>query len=50
MYKPESKAVVYSPDVWWSDEWDPLDYGLDFDFSSPFFEQFHFSEKFVYCW
>jgi hypothetical protein len=24
---------------WWSDEWDPLDYGIEFDFSRTFFEQ-----------
>lgn len=31
---------VYEIDAWWSDEWDPMDYGRDFDFSRPFFEQF----------
>ena len=40
MYKPESKVRVYAPDVWWSDNWDSMDYGRDFDFSRPFFEQF----------
>lgn len=32
---------VYDIDVWWSDRWNALDYGRDFDFSRPFFEQFH---------
>ncbi len=40
MYPPESNAIVYSHKEWWSDKWDPLDYGRDFDFSCPFFEQF----------
>ncbi len=31
---------IYSIDAWWSDDWDPLSYGRDFDFSRPFFEQF----------
>lgn len=32
---------VYENDYWWSDKWDPLEYGRDFDFNKPFFEQFH---------
>src|SRR6185295_14940235 len=31
---------VYCSDCWWSDRWDPLSYGRDFDFSRPFFDQF----------
>lgn len=31
---------VYSQEEWESDQWDGLDYGRDFDFSRPFFEQF----------
>lgn len=31
---------VYAQDVWWTDVYDPLAYGQDFDFSRPFFEQF----------
>ena len=31
---------VYSQEYWWSDSWDPLSYGRDFDFSRGFFEQF----------
>jgi len=31
---------VYDQHVWWSDEWDALEYGRDFDFSRPFFEQY----------
>ncbi|MBI3335066.1 MAG: hypothetical protein HY001_01030, partial [Candidatus Portnoybacteria bacterium] len=31
---------VYCLKCWWSDAWDPLSYGREFDFSRPFFEQF----------
>ncbi|TSC80473.1 MAG: Uncharacterized protein G01um101425_127 [Candidatus Peregrinibacteria bacterium Gr01-1014_25] len=31
---------VYDIDAWWSDDWDPLSYGREFDFNKPFFEQF----------
>lgn len=31
---------VFSPEAWWSDQWDALTYGKEIDFSRPFFEQF----------
>lgn len=31
---------VYCNRCWWSDKWDATDYGRDYDFSRPFFEQF----------
>jgi hypothetical protein len=31
---------VYKQDIWWSDKWDAMDYGRNFDFSKSFFEQF----------
>jgi hypothetical protein len=31
---------VYCQQCWWSDQWDPLSYGRDVDFSRPFLEQF----------
>ncbi len=37
---PQVPLTVYSRDNWWSDKWDPLSYGRDYDFSRPFFEQF----------
>ncbi|MDP2625080.1 MAG: hypothetical protein Q8P27_02735 [Candidatus Peregrinibacteria bacterium] len=40
MYPPDSPFKVYESDIWWSDKWDALDYGRDFDFNRPFFEQF----------
>jgi len=40
-YKPESPFPVYGIEEWISDRWDGLSYGRAFDFSRPFFEQFH---------
>ncbi|MSR86827.1 hypothetical protein EXS70_01490 [Candidatus Peribacteria bacterium] len=37
---PSSPYKVYDQEVWYSDKWDPLEYGRDFDFSRPFFEQY----------
>ncbi len=31
---------VYSIDAWWSDAWNPLFFGRNYDFNRPFFEQF----------
>jgi len=41
MYAPNIPYKVYCPECWWSDKWDPLDYGRDYDFSKPFFTQFN---------
>ncbi|MCA9364003.1 hypothetical protein KC727_02180 [Candidatus Kaiserbacteria bacterium] len=40
IYAPEKYVVVYDQKYWWSDEWDPTDYGQEYDFNRPFFEQF----------
>jgi len=40
MYVPGSSYAVYTHDEWWSDQWDPKSYGVEIDFSRPFFEQF----------
>ncbi|MEY4731631.1 MAG: hypothetical protein RL681_577 [Candidatus Parcubacteria bacterium] len=38
---PESAPItVWSHDYWISDAWDPLEYGRDYDWKRPFFEQF----------
>ncbi len=39
MYDPENKYIVYCGDFYNSDNWDPLSYGMDYDFSQTFFEQ-----------
>ena len=36
---PTSKYKVYDQSIWWSDKWDPLEYGQDYDFDKPFFKQ-----------
>ncbi len=40
MYAPEAPFPVYCYLCWWSDNWDPLEYGRDFDDTRPFFQQF----------
>jgi len=40
MFAPEQPLVVYERDYWWSDNWDQLASGRDYDFSKPFFQQF----------
>jgi len=40
VFAPEKSRVVYDQKMWWSDSWNPLDYGADYDFSRPFFDQF----------
>jgi len=39
-YSSEVMAPIYNQKDWWSDIWDPLAYGKDYDFTKPFFEQF----------
>lgn len=41
MYAPDSGYKIYEKEVWITDEWQPLDYGQDYDFNRPFFEQFN---------
>ncbi len=40
MYDVDSPFPVYANSYWWSDNWDPLSYGREYDFNRPFFEQF----------
>ncbi|MFH0838255.1 MAG: hypothetical protein V1880_03240 [Patescibacteria group bacterium] len=40
-YRSSSPYKVAAQDVWWSDRFDAMAYGRDFDFSRPFFEQFN---------
>jgi hypothetical protein len=41
MYPPDTPFPVYDHGYFFGDRWNALDYGRDFDFSRPFFEQFH---------
>ncbi|MDC0357435.1 hypothetical protein OAO01_01340 [Oligoflexia bacterium] len=40
IFSPDKPFKVYEKDVWQSDQWNALEYGRDFDFKRPFFEQF----------
>jgi len=40
VYRSDSSYEVYSEKIWWSDKWDPIDYGQNYSFNKPFFEQF----------
>lgn len=40
IYSPDKPYKVYDGKIWWSDSWDAMDYGRDFDFDRWFFEQF----------
>ncbi len=39
MYSPDKPFPVYANDVWWSDAWDPFEYGREVDFSRPIMDQ-----------
>ncbi|MBI5414970.1 hypothetical protein HZA38_05675 [Candidatus Peregrinibacteria bacterium] len=39
IYHPENPMKVYAHEIWWSEEWDALSYGRNFDFSRSFFDQ-----------
>ena len=41
LYSQDKPYKVYKEEIWWSDKWDPMDYGRDYDFNRPFFEQFN---------
>jgi len=47
IYSPNKDLKVYCLKCWWGDGWDPSAYGKDFDFSRPFFEQYHELQKVV---
>ena len=40
-HPPQAEQPNYCRDCWVSDKWDIRNYGRDFDFSRPFFEQFY---------
>ena len=39
MYSADKPLIVYKQDYWWSDKWDSLNSGREYDFGRPFFEQ-----------
>ncbi|MBU0648458.1 hypothetical protein KJ855_04745, partial [Patescibacteria group bacterium] len=40
LYSPNKPFAVCDQQYWWSDKWNPMDYGREFDFNRPFFDQF----------
>jgi hypothetical protein len=41
IYSPDKSYKVYNQKDWWSDNWDAMDYGMEFDFDKSFSQQFH---------
>ncbi len=41
VYPPDAPYIVYCTKCWYSDKWDFRDFGIDYDFSCPFFEQWN---------
>ena len=39
MYSSEKPFTVYCRECWYSDRWDPIEYGRPYDFGKPFFSQ-----------
>ncbi|MBN1494821.1 hypothetical protein JW911_03755 [Candidatus Peregrinibacteria bacterium] len=39
LYSEEKPFKVYKEEIWWSDKWDSLSYGRNFDPDKPFFKQ-----------
>lgn len=39
MFPEQSPYTVYCKECWWSDGWDGMKFGRDYDFSKPFFTQ-----------
>lgn len=40
IYAPDKNYIAYGQTEWYQGDWNPLDYGKDFNFSQSFFEQF----------
>jgi len=40
IYSPDKPYKVYDQKIWRSDQWDPMEYGQEYDFEKTFFEQF----------
>ena len=40
MHAPDGPFTIYCRECWFSDKWDPMDYGREYDFDRPFFVQY----------
>lgn len=45
MYPPDSPYKIFTQKEWWSDKWDPLDFGRDYNFGKNFFTQYNELQK-----
>ncbi len=45
IYHPDNGYLIYCSECYSSDKWNPLDYGMEFDFNRSFFEQFSELQK-----
>ncbi len=45
IYSPDKPFKVYCNKCWWSDNWDPMEYGREYDSNKSFFEQFYQLQK-----
>jgi len=41
IHRPNTDLIIYDDRTWWSDKWDPIDFGMDYDFTESFFGQYH---------
>jgi hypothetical protein len=39
IYSPDKPFKVYDQKYWWSDNWDPMEYGREYNWNKSFFEQ-----------
>ena len=47
MFNPKYGYTVYDYRNWWSDQWNPMDFALEYDKNKSFFEQYHDLQKVV---
>lgn len=45
VYAPEADFKVYCHDCWWSDNWNPKSFAMDYDSNKSFFEQYKELQK-----
>jgi hypothetical protein len=47
IYSQDKDLIVIDQKTWWSDNWNPMNYGINYDFSESFFKQWKkFRDKF----
>jgi hypothetical protein len=41
LYAPENEAHIFEQKEWWQEDWNPMDFGREFDFTKSFNKQFY---------